>query len=161
MHLEFSGSPVVQASRLQVWQRLLDPAFLARSVPGVESIRLLDPTHFRVISRLGIARLKIRFAMEVVLYDIVAGRSAKMHIRGKAPGSAVEVMSSMRVEDTGIGVAQLYWSAAAEVRGAVAGAGSRVLQAFTNRLTTHFWTDFARRVSDPLASDRKVEVLPL
>jgi carbon monoxide dehydrogenase subunit G len=161
MHLEFSGSPVVQASRLQVWQRLLDPMFLAQSVPAVESIEPLDSTHFRVISGLGIGRLKIRFAMEGVLYDIVTGHSAKMHIRGKAPGSALEVMSFMRVEDTGIGLTQLHWSAAAEVRGAIAGAGSRVLKAFANRLTTHFWTDFARRVSDPLAPYRKVEILSL
>src|SRR6478672_342024 len=82
MHLEFSGSPVVQVTRLQVWLRLLDPTFLAQSVPGVESTEPLDSTHFRLVSGLGIGRLKIRFATEVLLPDIETCRR-----RSREPGS--------------------------------------------------------------------------
>jgi hypothetical protein len=82
MHLAFSGSPVVQVTRLQVWLRLLDPTFLAQSVPGVESTEPLDSTPFRVVSGLGIGRLKIRFATEVLLPDI-----ERCHRRSRESGS--------------------------------------------------------------------------
>jgi carbon monoxide dehydrogenase subunit G len=54
MKLEFSGAPVVTASPQEVWQKLVDPDFVAASAPGVESVEALDPTHFKVISGLGV-----------------------------------------------------------------------------------------------------------
>ena len=34
MKLEFSGAPVIPTSREHVWQKLLDPDFVAASAPG-------------------------------------------------------------------------------------------------------------------------------
>jgi carbon monoxide dehydrogenase subunit G len=161
MHLEFSGAPLISASRMSVWQRLLDPAFLARSVPGVESVEALDSTHFRVISGIGVGVLKVRFAMEVRLYDIVEGQSARMSIQGRAPGSTIAVASSLRVEGAGEGSTQLHWSATAQVKGSIAGVGRQILRVIADRLTNHFWTDFARRVGEGSPSNRKVQIFAL
>jgi carbon monoxide dehydrogenase subunit G len=127
----------------------------------VESVEALDPTHFRVISRLGLGPFKARFTMEVQLYDIVLAQSARMAIQGKAPGSVIEVRSSMRVDDTVDGQVQLRWAASADVRGSMAGVGRRFLGLIADRLTTHFWADFARRVGERLPSDRQVQILPM
>ena len=35
MKLEFSGSPMIKATREGVWDRLLDPDFVAASTPGL------------------------------------------------------------------------------------------------------------------------------
>ncbi|HVD33342.1 MAG TPA: SRPBCC domain-containing protein, partial [Gemmatimonadales bacterium] len=87
MKLEFSGSPAIAAPRERVWERLMDPHFVAQSAPGVESVEAVDPTHFKVISGFGIGSIRVRFTMDVELFDIDAGKSAKMRVRGKAPGS--------------------------------------------------------------------------
>lgn len=146
MKLEFAGAPVITASRQTVWQKLLDPDFVGASAPGVESVETIDPTHFKVISALGVGSVKVRFKLDVELFDIVEGEQLKMRARGKAPGSAVDVVSSLRVEDAGDGKTRLHWSATSEVSGTVASVGARLLEGTARRLTEQFWTDFARRV---------------
>lgn len=147
MKLEFSGAPIITASRQEVWARLLDPNFVAASAPGVESVEAVDPTHFKVISGLGVGAVKVRFKLDVELFDVVEGQALKMRARGKAPGSAVDVVSGLRLEDAGGGNTRLDWSATSDVSGTVASVGARLLEGTARKLTEQFWTDFAARVS--------------
>jgi carbon monoxide dehydrogenase subunit G len=147
MKLVFSGAPIITASPQTVWQKLLDADFVAASGPGVESVEALDPTHFKVISAFGVGSVKVRFRLDVELFDIVEGRSLKMRSRGKAPGSAVDIVSELRLEDLGNSTTRLDWSATSEVSGTVASVGARLLEGTARKLTEQFWTDFARRVS--------------
>jgi uncharacterized protein len=148
MKLQFSGSPTIAAPRERVWERIMDPHFVAQSAPGVESVDTIDPTHFKVISGFGVGSIKLRFTMDVEVFDIVAQESARMRVRGKAPGSAVDVISSIRVEDAGSQGSQLSWSSTSEVSGTVASVGARLMEGTARKLIEQFWTDFARRVSD-------------
>jgi carbon monoxide dehydrogenase subunit G len=147
MKLEFSGAPEITASRQQVWTKLMDPDFVAASAPGVESVEAVDPTHFKVISGLGVGSIKVRFKLDVELFDVLPGQQLKMRARGKAPGSAVDVVSHLRLEDAGPEKTRLNWSATSEASGTVASVGARLLDGTARRLTEGFWTDFARRVS--------------
>jgi len=147
MKLLFSGAPVITASPQKVWERLLDPDFVAASAPGVESVEALDATHFKVVSAFGVGSVKVRFKLDVELFDIVERQSLKMRARGKAPGSAVDVVSELRLEDLGDGKTRLNWSATSEVSGTVASVGARLLEGTARKLTEQFWTDFAKRVS--------------
>ncbi|HEY8256207.1 MAG TPA: carbon monoxide dehydrogenase subunit G [Gemmatimonadales bacterium] len=145
MKLEFSGSPAISATREYVWSRLIDPDFVAASAPGVETVETLDPSHFKVVSGLGIGSVKIRFNLDVELFDIVDQRSLKMRAIGRTPGSAVEVVSSLRIADATPGTVRLEWSATSEVSGTFANIGGKLLEGAARRLTEDFWTDFARR----------------
>jgi carbon monoxide dehydrogenase subunit G len=147
MKLEFSGSPAIAAPRERVWERLMDPHFVAQSAPGVESVEAVDPTHFKVISGFGVGSIRVRFTMDVELFDVDAGKSAKMRVRGKAPGSAIDVVSKLQVDDARSGGTQLKWSATSEVSGTVASVGARLMEGTARKLTEQFWTDFAQRVS--------------
>jgi len=147
MKIEFAGSPVIAATREEVWTRLTDPDFVAASGPGVESVETLDPTHFKVISGLGVGSVKVRFRLDVELFDIIEGHTLKMRARGKAPGSAVDVISRLELQDAGPGQTRLQWSATSEPSGTVASVGSRLLEWTARKLTEEFWTDFARRAS--------------
>lgn len=147
MKLEFSGSPDISAPRERVWERLMDPQFVAQSAPGVESVEALDPNHFKVVSAFGVGAIKVRFKLDVELFDVEQPESAKMRARGKAPGSAVDVVSSMQLEDAGSGHTRLNWTATSDVSGTVASVGARLMEGTARKLTEQFWTDFARRVS--------------
>jgi carbon monoxide dehydrogenase subunit G len=144
--LHFAGAPEIAATRSHVWQRLLDPNFVAQSAPGVESVEALDPTHFKVVSALGVGAVKVRFTLSVELTDVVEPETATMRARGKAPGSNVDVVASIRIEDAGPGRLRLDWTADSDVSGTVASVGARLLEGTARKLTEEFWTDFARRV---------------
>ena len=148
MRLEFAGAPTVTASREVVWTRLMDPNFVAASAPGVESVEPVDPTHFKVISGIGVGPLRVRFQLDVELSDVVPLERLRMTALGRAPGSVVDTVSSVRLEPLGNGRTRLSWSATSTISGAVAGLGARLLEAAARRLTEDFWTDFARRVSE-------------
>ena len=147
MKLEFSGTPEITASREKVWERLMDPNFVAASGPGVESVEAVDPTHFKVVSGLGLGAVKVRFKLDVELSDVLPPERLRMTARGRAPGSAVDVVSNVRLEDAGNGRTRLNWAATSTISGTVASVGARLLEGTARRLTEEFWTDFARRVS--------------
>ena len=148
MRLEFAGAPEVTAAREEVWARLMDPSFVAASAPGVESVEPVDSTHFRVISGIGVGPLKVRFQLDVELSDVVPLEQVRMTALGRAPGSAVDTISTVRLEPVGNGRTRLHWAATSTVSGAVASLGPRFVEGAARRLTEDFWTDFARRVSD-------------
>jgi carbon monoxide dehydrogenase subunit G len=129
-----------------VWERLLDPNFVAKSAPGVESVEAIDPTHYKVISAFGVGAIKLRFALNVELVDVVAPERATMRARGKAPGSNVDVVANLLLEDGAPGRVRLRWTAESDVTGTIASVGARLLEGTARRLTEEFWTDFAGRV---------------
>jgi len=146
MKFGFSGAPVIPAPRQVVWARLTDPDFVAASAPGVESVAARDSTHYTVVSGVGLGAMKIRFQVDVELYDIVEREALSMRSRGTGAGSTVEVVSAVRLEDADGGT-RLHWRAVSDVSGAVAGLGGRMVEGVARLLTEQFWTDFARRVS--------------
>jgi uncharacterized protein len=147
MKLEFAGAPEIMAPREEVWARLMDPNFVAASAPGVESVEPVDPTHFRVMSGIGVGPLRVSFKLDVELSDVVPLERLRMTALGRAPGSAVDTVSSVRLEPMSDGRTRLNWVATSTISGTVASLGPRLLESASRRLTEDFWTDFARRVS--------------
>jgi carbon monoxide dehydrogenase subunit G len=147
MRLEFAGAPEIMAPREVVWTRLMDPNFVAASAPGVESVEPVDPTHYRVISGIGVGPLRVSFQLDVELSDVVPLERLRMTALGRASGSAVDTVSSVRLEPLGNGRTRMNWTATSTISGAVASLGPRLLEGAARRLTEDFWADFARRVS--------------
>jgi uncharacterized protein len=148
MKLELSGSAEVRAPREVVWQRLIDPQFVAQSAPGIESVEVLDSTHFRVTSGFGIGRMRARVTLDGQLFDLVPGTSARMRMRGTGPGSAIDVLSTMAIYPAGTEKVRLDWTAIAELSGAMGKVGARMLEGIAYNLTDRFWIDFARHVAE-------------
>jgi carbon monoxide dehydrogenase subunit G len=148
MKLTFSGAPEISSTRDHAWRRLMDPHFVAQSAPGVESVQPIDASHFKVISAFGVGAVKVRFALDVELTDVVEPERATMRARGKAPGSNVDVTASVKVDDVSPGRVRLNWTANSDVSGTIASVGARLLEGTAKKLTEQFWTDFARRVEE-------------
>ena len=147
MRLELSGGVVIASTLREVWQSLLDPRFVAGSAPGVESVEVLDSTHFRVISGIGLGPIRSKLKLHGELLNIVPGSSATMRIRGKGAGSEIQVLTSIAVQDAGPeGGVRLRWSAVSELSGMVVKAGPRLIDGVARKFTEQFWEDFARRV---------------
>jgi carbon monoxide dehydrogenase subunit G len=145
--MSFNGAPEIRASRELVWKSLLDPKIVAASAPAIEKVEEIDDTHFIVVAALGVGSLKLRFTLNAELFDKVELQTAKMRMRGKAPGSTVDTTMSFLIEDAGPGVVLLKWQADADVGGTVASVGARLLQGTARRLAEEFWRDFADSVS--------------
>lgn len=146
MKLTFSGAPEVAASRATVWTKLLDADFVARSAPGVDKVETLSPTQFRVVSSFGVGMIKLKFNLDIELFDVQEPTHVKLRARGKAPGSNIDLTSALDLEELSPTTTRLRWSAESDVSGTVASVGGRLLESTARKLTEDFWTDFARRV---------------
>lgn len=146
VRLDFSGAPEIAAPPDVVWQRLLDHEFVASVAPGVESVQAIDARHFKVVSGFGVGAVKVRFQLEVELSDVNPPKSLRMSARGQAPGSGVDVSTTLEIEPLPADRSRLKWSASSEVRGTVASVGARLLKGTAQKLTESFWDKFAERV---------------
>lgn len=146
MKLQFDGSLAVNAPVDRVWDRLMDPGFVASCAPGVEDVETVDRTHYRVHAQLGVGSIRLRFAMNLELADLAPPESARMIVRGTAPGSALQADSTVRLEpnqdDT-----RLDWTVSSEIQGTIASTGARLLKGTVRKLTEQFWNTFATRVA--------------
>ncbi len=147
MHLDFSGEPMIAAPRHAVWLRLLDPHIVAAATPGMESVEAIDDTHFKVVSGLGVGAIRLSFTLDIELSDLVEPSSARMRARGKAPGSEVDVRTTILLHERDAETTQLQWEATATISGTIASIGARFLEGAVRKLTDDFWDTFAQQAS--------------
>lgn len=150
MKLTFSGAPEMAAPRSVVWSCLMDPDFVAQSAPGVERVDRIDDTHYTVVSALGVGSIKLRYNLNIELTDIEAPERATVKALGNAPGSVVEMVASITLEEPAPGRTIMRWNSESVVSGPLAGIGGGLLEGTARKLTGQFWEDFARRI--PVAS---------
>ena len=148
MRLSFSGAPEVGAPIADVWPRIIDPHFVARHGPGVESVEVLDPRHFKVITGFGVGSMKLRFGIDVELVEVNPPNYFTMKARGKAPGSAVEVTAQLSLETIDPSRTRLSWKADTDISGSVASIGARLMEGTARKLTEQFWTKFAASIAE-------------
>ena len=148
MRLSFSGSPEVGAPIADVWPRIIDPHFVAKHGPGVESVEVLDPRHFKVITGFGVGSIKLRFGIDVELVEVNPPNYFTMKARGKAPGSAVEVTAQLSLETIDATRTRLSWKADTDISGSVASIGARLMEGPARKLTEQFWTRFAASIAE-------------
>lgn len=146
MKLSFAGTPEIRATVDDVWQRLLDPHFIAQSAPGVESVEIVSEHRFRIHLGFGVALLKLHFDLDVGFDEIVGRESARMVAHGDAPGTTVDMESRIRIESLGPRLQRLHWSADTTVMGTLAGVGAMLVEGVARKLTERFWENFAERV---------------
>lgn len=147
MKLTFSGTPEIPAPRDHVWRKLLDPNAVAACAPGVEKVETIDPHRFKVISGFGVGAIKLKFALDVELSDVVDHHGMTIRARGKAPGSAVDVQSQVRLEEVAASVTRLTWHADTDISGTVASVGGRLVEGTSKKLIETFWTRFVAEVA--------------
>ena len=138
--MRFEGDSVIQAPREQVWRFLTDPHSVGRCAPGLESLEIVEPgKRFSAIVSVGFGAIKARFENQAEWIELDPPARAKMKVHGKAPGSAVDVISEMKLSDVGDGATALHWSAEVTIVGAIANLAARLMGGVTQRMTAAFF----------------------
>lgn len=147
MRLELAGTQEIEAPAAVVWKHLIDHEFVGGAAPGLESVAEIDAEHFRVVAGLGVGSIKLRFTLQVALFDLEAPRNLKISVKGDAPGSAMRAEAQVSLVQAGQRSTRLDWALTSDVHGTIASIGARMLQGTVRRLTESFWKKFAKRVT--------------
>lgn len=133
--MHFEGTVAIAASRQKTWAFLMDPTQVGSCGPGVESIEVVDETHFRARAKVGIGFISARFVMQMEMAELEAPSHATILAHGQAPGSAVDATAHMALRDGEVpGTTFMDWSADVNISGTLASVGARLIQGTAEKM---------------------------
>ncbi len=133
--MHFEGSVPIKASREKVWAYVTDPNQVGQCGPGVETIEVIDDTHFKATAKVGIGFISARFIVNMEFAEQQPPDRALIKAHGQAPGSAVDATAEMRLSD-GVdeGTTVMDWSADVNISGTLASVGARLIEGTANKM---------------------------
>ncbi len=132
--MQFSGTVDIKAPRDKVWAFLIDPDQVGSCGPGVESIEVVDETHFRAKAKVGVGFISARFVVDLELAEQDPPSQAVIKAHGLAPGSAVDATATMSLRDGADGVTTMDWAADVTISGTLASVGARLIDGTANKM---------------------------
>jgi carbon monoxide dehydrogenase subunit G len=133
--VEFSGAVDIPAPRDRVFAFLIDPNKVGACGPGVESIEVIDPTHFRVKAKVGVGFISARFVVDLEIAEQRPPDMAIIKAHGQAPGSAVDALGRMNLVDgPQPGTTTMLWAAEVNLSGMLASVGARMVEGTANKM---------------------------
>jgi uncharacterized protein len=133
--VRFEGSVDIRAPRERVWAFLIDPNQVGSCGPGVESIDVIDPTHFKAIAKVGVGFISARFTVNLEFAEQDPPNRAEIKAHGQAPGSAVDATAEMRLSDGAEpDTTKMDWEADVAIAGTIASVGARLIEGTANKL---------------------------
>ncbi len=148
--MRFTGQNTLQAPVEQVWDALLDPAVLVRTIPGCERLEETGENSYAMTVTAGVAAIKGTYSGSCALADLQQHQSLVMKLDGAgAPGTiGATVNVSFAPGDGGTSVS---YDADAVVGGMIGGVGQRMLSSVSKRMAGEFFANVERAILSPTA----------
>jgi carbon monoxide dehydrogenase subunit G len=136
--VNLDGSAVLHGDPERVWSVITDPAVLARTIPGVESLEQVGDDEYKMNVTVGVGAIRGTYAGDVRLSDQQRPSSYVMHASGAGGPGNVRATVTINLEPHAEGTALTY-SADAVVGGPVAGVGQRMISGVAKRMAGQFF----------------------
>ena len=136
--MNLDGSALLHADPEKVWSVITDPAVLARTIPGCESLEQVGDDSYKMQVAVGVGAIRGSYAGEVRLSDQQRPTSYVMHASGAGAPGNMRATVTINLTPTSDGTALTY-SADAVVGGPVAGVGQRMMTGVAKRMAGQFF----------------------
>jgi carbon monoxide dehydrogenase subunit G len=140
--MKISGREAIPFPVEKVWDALLDPAVLVRTIPGCERLQTTGDHTYAMTVTAGVAAIRGTYDGSCALSDLREHESLVMRLQGAgAPGTidaTVEVSFRQSDEQTVV-----EYDADAVVGGMVGGVGQRMLGSVSRRMAGEFFGNVA------------------
>jgi carbon monoxide dehydrogenase subunit G len=136
--MKVTGEAVLHAPIETVWEALLDPAILVRTIPGCERLETTGEHTYAMTVTVGVAAIRGTYAGTCALHDLSAPTSLKMSAEGTGAPGTIAADVDVRLEDLGDGTTSVAYDSEMSVGGMIAGVGQRMLGSVSRRLSAEF-----------------------
>jgi hypothetical protein len=140
--MKIEGTADLAAPRDRVWTALLDPATLARAIPGCDALEQMAPGEFRAVMKVGVGPVKGTFEGKVRLSDLEPPDRYRMAMEGSGGPGFVRGEAAMALSDAEGGTRVTY-SADVQVGGLIASVGQRMLGGVSRMMLDQFFSRMA------------------
>jgi uncharacterized protein len=151
--MRIAGEAVLHAPAEKVWDALLDPAVLVRTIPGCERLEATGENRYDMTVTAGVAAIRGTYAGTCELRDLHPHESLVMAVQGAgAPGtiSADVAVRFEEREDGAQGSTLVTFDADAVVGGMLGGVGQRMLGSVSKRMAGEFFGAVEQALSGPV-----------
>ena len=133
-----------------VWDALLDPAVLVRTIPGCERLEATGEHTYAMTVSAGVAAIRGTYDGTCALSDLAPHESLVMRLQGAgAPGTIDATVRVSFAEAEGL--TTVSYDADATVGGMVGGVGQRMLASVSKRTAGEFFDNVAGAIGTPAA----------
>ncbi len=149
--MKLEGNYIVPAPRDVVWQYLMNPQVLGRSLPGCEKLVPNPDGSFHADLRVGIAAVKGTYRARIEILDPAPPEHFRMIVEGQGTGGFLKGEGTLTLAESSSGTLVSY-SGDAQVGGLIASVGQRLIQGAARQIVQQFFDAFAKQVQQPSPS---------
>lgn len=152
--MKISGANDVPFPVDRVWDALLDPQVLVRTIPGCERLETLGPTDgadqaYAMTVTAGVAAIRGTYDGSCSLSNLAPHESLTMRLQGAGAPGTVDATVDVRFEDLGAEGTRISYDAEAVVGGMVGGVGQRMLASVAKRMAGEFFGNVGDTIGAP------------
>jgi carbon monoxide dehydrogenase subunit G len=137
--MKISGEATLPAPARAVWDALLDPAVLVRTLPGCERLETLEENHYSMTVNVGVAAIKGAYSGSCRLSDLKPYESLVLSAQGSGAPGTISADIAVRFQDNADDTTTLTYDADAIVGGMIGGVGQRMLTSVSKRMAGEFF----------------------
>ena len=138
--MRIAGEATLQAPLEAVWDALLDPAVLVRTIPGCERLETVGENSYSMTVTVGIAAIRGTYAGACTITDLKPRESLRMKAEGTGAPGTIAADVDVRFSANEDGTTTLQYDADTVVGGMIGGVGQRMLSSVSRRLAMEFFT---------------------
>ncbi len=138
--MKITGTSTLDAAPDAVWRAILDPAVLARCIPGCEALTTVGEDRYAMTVTAGVAAIKGTYTGEVALTDMQKPSALRLKANGAGGPGTIDADVRVHLTPSGSGGTALEYEADATVGGTIGGVGQRMLAGVTRKMAGQFFT---------------------
>lgn len=150
--MKLEGSYTFEAPRDLVWEMFLDPAVLARIMPGCQKLEQVGEGEYEGKLKIKVGPVQGLFNGNVQLSDLQAPHSYNMAVKGKGPSGIVDGVGKVRLEQEGHHTI-MYYTGDAKVSGKIASVGQRLMDSSAKAITKQSLDNLDKQIQARLAAE--------
>ena len=137
--MKIEGTHQIDAPRTRVYEALINPEVLQRTIPGCESLEQTGENTYAARMRTGVGSIKGVFNGTVKLEDLRAPEHFRMIVEGKGSPGFLKGSGDLDLQAQGDATAVNY-SGEVQVGGTIASVGQRMILGTVKMMATQFFT---------------------
>ncbi|MBI4695650.1 MAG: carbon monoxide dehydrogenase subunit G [Gammaproteobacteria bacterium] len=136
--MKFEGESQLEGSKDAVWDALNDPRVIEKCTPGCQSLSIVAPDSYELVTKIGIASISGTYKGSMRLGDRLGREQYAMFAEGAGPIGTMSVAGTVALRENGAATSVNY-SFEVQVGGAMTGMAQRALLPIAKLLTKQFF----------------------
>ncbi len=138
--MKIAGEAQLQAPVEKVWDAMLDPAVLVRTIPGCERLETTGENAYDMTVTAGVAAIRGTYTGTCQLRDLHPHESLVLAASGAGSPGTIEADVKVTLTGHDDGTTTLAYDADAVAGGMIGGVGQRMLTSVSKRLAGEFFS---------------------